>query len=85
VFFGIIADESLIGDPQSVVDRFAPEFERLLLVVAVGTLAGKAPTSPVSKGQVGAKRRVQVRQKKPSPQPTPTKRGRSGQKLRKST
>ena len=71
VFFGIIADESLIDDPQAVVDRFAPEFERLLLAVAVGALAGKERTSPEFTGEVGAKRRVTVRKKQPSPQPSP--------------
>jgi hypothetical protein len=70
VFFGIIADDRLIDDPQAVVDRIGPEFERLLLAVTVGTLAGKLRTSPVSTGEVGAKRRVRVR-KKPSPQPSP--------------
>jgi WS/DGAT/MGAT family acyltransferase len=39
VFFGMIADSRLIPDPQSVVDRFKPEFERLLLAVTVGALA----------------------------------------------
>jgi WS/DGAT/MGAT family acyltransferase len=39
VFFGMIADRGLVPDPQSVVDRFQPEFERLLLAVTVGALA----------------------------------------------
>jgi diacylglycerol O-acyltransferase / wax synthase len=99
VFFGIIADDRLIDDPQAVVDRIGPEFERLLLAVTVGTLAGKQRTSPVSTGEVGAKRRVRVRKKPspqpspasgrgsrvPSPQPSPDKRGRGGRKLRRST
>jgi WS/DGAT/MGAT family acyltransferase len=85
VFFGIIADESLIDDPQAVVDRIAPEFERLLLAVAVGTLAAKEPTSAVPTREFGAKRRVRVRQKQPSLRPSPAKSGRRGQKLRKST
>jgi diacylglycerol O-acyltransferase / wax synthase len=58
VFFGIIADEALIEDPQAVVDRFGPEFERLLLAVTVGAL-GSAPRS--SSGEVGAARRVRAR------------------------
>ena len=39
VFFGMIADRGLVPDPQSVVDRFRPEFEQLLLAVTVGALA----------------------------------------------
>jgi diacylglycerol O-acyltransferase / wax synthase len=70
VFFGIIADEALVEDPQGVVDRFAPEFERLLLAVAVGALG--SATSPLPKGEVAATRRVRV-PKKPSPQPSPAR------------
>jgi hypothetical protein len=32
VQFGLITDEHLCPDPQDVIDRFAPEFERLLLM-----------------------------------------------------
>jgi diacylglycerol O-acyltransferase / wax synthase len=32
VQFGLIVDERLVPDPQQVIDRFAPEFEKLLLV-----------------------------------------------------
>lgn len=41
VYFGLIADRSLIVDPRSVMDRIGPEFERLLLAVTVGALAAK--------------------------------------------
>jgi hypothetical protein len=37
----MIGDRRLVPDPQSVVDRFAPEFERLLLATTVGALAVK--------------------------------------------
>ncbi len=32
VHFGLIADARRIPDPQSVIDRFAPEFEKMLLI-----------------------------------------------------
>ncbi|NJD31838.1 MAG: wax ester/triacylglycerol synthase family O-acyltransferase [Gammaproteobacteria bacterium] len=41
VYFGVIADRSLVKDPGKVVERFAPEFEKLLLAVTVGALAAK--------------------------------------------
>ena len=43
VFFGIIADRNLLPAPGQVVDRFAPEFERLLLGATVGLLALRQP------------------------------------------
>lgn len=38
VFLGMITDRDLIPEPQQVVDRFGPEFERLLLATTVGVL-----------------------------------------------
>jgi hypothetical protein len=38
VFFGLIADRACIAEPAQVVDRLAPEFERLLLAATVGLL-----------------------------------------------
>ena len=32
VQFGLITDEALCADPQAIVDAFAPEFDRLLLL-----------------------------------------------------
>jgi hypothetical protein len=32
VQFGVIADTGLCPEPQRIVDAFAPEFERLLMV-----------------------------------------------------
>lgn len=32
VHFGLIADAKRIPDPQAVIDRFAPEFEKLLVI-----------------------------------------------------
>jgi len=31
VQFGVVTDEALCNDPQAIVERFAPEFEKLLL------------------------------------------------------
>jgi diacylglycerol O-acyltransferase len=56
VFFGIIADEALVDDPQAVVDRIGPEFERLLLAVTVGALSARQRTSPAA-GRRGSKLR----------------------------
>lgn len=41
VFFGMISDRKLVREPHEVVDRFAPEFEKLLLAATVGALAAK--------------------------------------------
>jgi diacylglycerol O-acyltransferase len=39
VFFGIVADRSLLPEPSRLVERLGPEFERLLLATTVGQLA----------------------------------------------
>ena len=76
VFFGIIADEALLDDPQAVVDRFAPEFERLLLATTVGALgAREAAAAPAAK----------ARRKSAAQRPPATARKGRGQRLRKST
>jgi len=41
VYFGIISDRQLVDDPDELVARFAPEFEKLLLATTVGALAAK--------------------------------------------
>src|SRR5258706_6111399 len=33
VQFGLVTDKSFVDDPQRIVDRFQPEFEKLLLAV----------------------------------------------------
>ncbi len=46
VQFSVRADTALCPDPQAIVDGFAPEFERLVLALAMlpnGVLAGDAP------------------------------------------
>jgi len=39
VHFGLITDAALIPDPEAIIDRFAPEFERLLYFVLMGAWA----------------------------------------------
>jgi diacylglycerol O-acyltransferase / wax synthase len=52
VFFGVIADRACIPQPQRLVDRLAPEFERLLLAATVGALGrGKPAGSPAKAGR----------------------------------
>lgn len=41
VQFGLIADGRLVPDPQDIIDRFAPEFEQLLLVTLMLPWAGE--------------------------------------------
>ena len=41
VYCGMICDRKLVDDPDALVARFAPEFEKLLLAATVGTLAAK--------------------------------------------
>ena len=46
VQFGVITDTALCPDPQSIIDGFAPEFERLVLALAMlpnGYLLGREP------------------------------------------
>jgi hypothetical protein len=50
VQFGLITDEVLCADPQAIVDRFEPEFEKLLLLTmmlpwSAGALAPAGATS----------------------------------------
>jgi WS/DGAT/MGAT family acyltransferase len=41
VYFGIISDQQLVDEPDALVARFTPEFEKLLLATTVGALATK--------------------------------------------
>jgi WS/DGAT/MGAT family acyltransferase len=41
VQFGLITDQRLCPDPQAIIDRFAPEFEQLLLVAMMLPWAGE--------------------------------------------
>ena len=46
VYFGTISDQQLVDDPDELVARFAPEFEKLLLAATVGALAAKEKKRP---------------------------------------
>ncbi|HEX9208635.1 MAG TPA: wax ester/triacylglycerol synthase family O-acyltransferase [Steroidobacteraceae bacterium] len=70
VFFGMIADRELIADPQPVVDRIGPEFERLLLATTVGVLGMRER----EQAQAGA---APKRQRAPSRKPTARRRKKS--------
>jgi diacylglycerol O-acyltransferase len=41
VCFGVIADRNLVSEPGRIAERFAPEFEKLLLAATVGALAAR--------------------------------------------
>lgn len=41
VHFGMISDRQLVDDPEALVARFAPEFEKLLLAATVGVLGAR--------------------------------------------
>jgi hypothetical protein len=41
VHFGLIADAKLMPDPDSVIRRFEPEFEKLLYVALMGRWEGE--------------------------------------------
>jgi hypothetical protein len=45
VHFGMISDRRVLAAPGPVVERFAPEFEKLLLAATVGVLASR-PRAP---------------------------------------
>jgi WS/DGAT/MGAT family acyltransferase len=46
VYVGMISDRRILENPGDVVDRFAPEFERLLLAATVGALAARERPRP---------------------------------------
>jgi WS/DGAT/MGAT family acyltransferase len=79
VFFGIIADQNLVADPQSVVDRIGPEFERLLLAVTVGALGAREGRTRKPSPQPSPARSGRGSMK-PSPQPSPARSGRGSRK-----
>jgi WS/DGAT/MGAT family acyltransferase len=57
VLFGLIADRNLVKEPQRIVDRFGPEFEKLLLAVTVGALAVKEKERALERAKAAARRR----------------------------
>jgi WS/DGAT/MGAT family acyltransferase len=43
VQFGLVTDEALCADPQAIIDRFEPEFEKLLLLTIMLPWSAAAP------------------------------------------
>jgi WS/DGAT/MGAT family acyltransferase len=54
VYFGMISDRKVLDAPSRVVERFAPEFEKLLLAVTVGMLANRR--RPAQRRQIPKRR-----------------------------
>jgi hypothetical protein len=44
VFFGVITDRKLVPDPREIIERFRPEFEKLVLLCLL--LPVSEPDSP---------------------------------------
>ncbi|UUZ50346.1 WSD1 family O-acyltransferase [Massilia sp. B-10] len=36
VQFGIVTDDALVKDPDNIISRFAPEFEKLVMLALMG-------------------------------------------------
>ncbi|HSC62908.1 MAG TPA: wax ester/triacylglycerol synthase family O-acyltransferase [Caldimonas sp.] len=45
VQFGLVTDEALCADPQGIIDRFEPEFEKLLLLTMMLPWSAAAPAA----------------------------------------
>jgi hypothetical protein len=71
VHFGLITDAALVPDPEAIIARFAPEFERLLYFVLMGAW-GEAPAPDSAEEPVAPKPRTRVKRK-----PAPAKRART--------
>lgn len=57
VCFGVISDAGLISEPHSLVDRFEPEFEKLLLGVTMGALASRDQATRTDAQAVAARKK----------------------------
>jgi len=72
VHFGLITDAALVPDPQAIIGRFAPEFERLLYFVLMGAWGEVTPPAgghePVPKGR-GTRAKPAVRARAPAARP----------------
>lgn len=72
VYFGLISDSKLVPDPEKIIQRFAGELEKLLLIALLH--GSDAPITPETAAQLvaekGSKRRStkQTRTKKTKPQ-----------------
>jgi WS/DGAT/MGAT family acyltransferase len=65
VHFGLITDAALVPDPEAIIERLAPEFDRLVYFVLMGAWgerppAGSGPKPGASGRQVAAKRPVRA-------------------------
>jgi WS/DGAT/MGAT family acyltransferase len=65
VHFGLITDAALVPDPQAIIDRIAPEFNRLVYFVLMGAWDEGPPADDgrglvASSGRLGAKRAVRT-------------------------
>lgn len=70
VHFGLITDVAMVPDPEAIIARFAPEFERLLYFVLMSTWGEGAPAAI---GRELAQKRPRGRARRARP---PTKRSR---------
>ena len=57
VHVGMIADRNVVPDPKQVVDRFAPEFEKLRSSVSVGALAAGDARKTATKAREKTRRK----------------------------
>lgn len=67
VLFGVVADRNLLPEPHRIVDGFADEFERLLLLTAMGAAQAQPPRARMAE-RAAAKPRMRSRA---SSQPLP--------------
>jgi len=62
VHFGLITDAALTPDPEAIIARFAPEFERLLYLALLGTW-GEAPAPDSAAEPLAPSRRKRAKRK----------------------
>jgi len=74
VQFGLITDAALVPDPEAIIERFAPEFERLVYMVLMGSW-GEGTRPNAGSGPAAAPRAA--RTKRPARPRRPVKRARS--------
>jgi hypothetical protein len=65
VHFGLITDAALTPDPEAIITRFAPEFERLLYLALLGAWS-EAPAPDRAAEPVAASPRKRAK-RKPGP------------------
>jgi hypothetical protein len=69
VHFGMISDRRVLDAPGGVVERFAPEFEKLLLAATVGVLASRPRTPQGRKARRKAAHKKAARRLREIPSP----------------